>query len=66
MHRSAIFKCILEVVFCESVQNRLPFYLDHLNSVKMAVFQYYLQSGKQIKGEWVGATAMLFLIKIPW
>jgi hypothetical protein len=44
-----IFKCILEVVFCESVQHRLRFCLDHLSCVKMAAFQFYLQSGEQRK-----------------
>jgi hypothetical protein len=39
-------KCILEVVFCESVQHRLRFCLNHLNCVKMAAFPFYLQSGK--------------------
>jgi hypothetical protein len=34
-----IFKCILEVSFCEGVQHRLRFYLDHLNFVKTAAFQ---------------------------
>jgi hypothetical protein len=43
------FKCILEFVFCEGVQHRLQFYLDHLNCVKTAAFQIYLQSGKQRK-----------------
>jgi hypothetical protein len=43
----AIFICILEVVFCEGVQHCLLFFLDHLNCVKMAAFQFYLQSRKQ-------------------
>jgi hypothetical protein len=47
-------KCILEVVFCESVQHRLRFCLDHLNCVKMAAFQFYLLSGKQRTVKWVG------------
>jgi hypothetical protein len=33
---SASFKRILEIVFCEGVQYRLRFCLDHLNCVKMA------------------------------
>jgi hypothetical protein len=40
MHRpsaSAIFKYILEVVFCDGVQYRLRFYLDHFSCAKMAV-----------------------------
>jgi hypothetical protein len=40
-------KCILEIVFCEGVQLRLRLCLDHLNCVKMAVVQFYLQSEKQ-------------------
>jgi hypothetical protein len=36
------------------VQHRLWFYLDHLNCVKMAAFQLYLQSWKQWKLGWVG------------
>jgi hypothetical protein len=43
------FKYILEVVFCEGVQHHLRFCLDPLNCVKMAAFQFYLQSGKQRK-----------------
>jgi hypothetical protein len=31
----AIFKCVLEVVFCEGVQLRLRLSFDHLNCVKM-------------------------------
>jgi hypothetical protein len=50
-----IFKCVLEVVFCESIQHRLRFCLDHLSCVKMATFQFYFQSGKQRKVEWVGS-----------
>jgi hypothetical protein len=43
---SAISKCTLEVVFCECVQHRLRFCLDHFNCVKMA-------AGKQRKVRWV-------------
>jgi hypothetical protein len=43
----AIFKCILEVVFYKCVQHRLRFCLDHLKCVKMAAFQFNLQSEKQ-------------------
>jgi hypothetical protein len=52
MHRSQpfclffFFKCI---VFSEGVQRRLRFCLDHPNYLKMAAFQFYLQSGKQRK-----------------
>jgi hypothetical protein len=41
-------------VFCEGVQHHLLFSLDHFNRVKMAEFQFYLQSGKQRKVGWVG------------
>jgi hypothetical protein len=50
----SLFKCILEVVFCEGVQHRLRLCLDHLNCVKMAAFQFHLQSGKQRKVGWLG------------
>jgi hypothetical protein len=47
LRASSISKFILEVVvFCEGVQCRLPFCLDHLNPAKMAASQFYLQSGK--------------------
>jgi hypothetical protein len=46
------FKYTLGVVFCEGIQHRLPFSLDHLNCVKMAAFQFYLQSEKQRKVVW--------------
>jgi hypothetical protein len=42
-------------VFRVGVQHRLWFCLDHLNRVKMAAFQFYLQSGKQksrVGGGW--------------
>jgi hypothetical protein len=55
------FKCILEVVFCGSVQHRPPFCLNHVSCVKMAVFQFYLQwrnrkvAGDQVRWvRWVG------------
>jgi hypothetical protein len=51
------FKCILEVVICEGVQHFMLFCLDHLSCVKMAAFQWYLQSGG-----W-GTTVVLFLVK---
>jgi hypothetical protein len=43
----------LSLVF-EGVQHRLRFCLDHIICVKMAAFQFYLQSGKQRKVGWVG------------
>jgi hypothetical protein len=52
----------MEVVFCERVQHRLRFCLDHLICVKMAVFQFYLQSGKHRKVGW-GTTVLLFWSK---
>jgi hypothetical protein len=57
-------------VFWKGVQHHLWFCLDHLSCVKMAAFQFYLQSWKQRKvpgGQvrWVGwgTTVMLFLVK---
>jgi hypothetical protein len=56
-------KCILEVVFCEGVQHSMRFCLDHLNSVKMTAFKFYLQLEETEKwGGW-GTTVMLFLVK---
>jgi hypothetical protein len=40
-------KSILEAVSCDGVQHHLQFCLVHLSCVKMAAFQFYLQSGKQ-------------------
>jgi hypothetical protein len=34
-------------VFCEGVQHRVRFCLDHLSCIKMTVLQFYLQSGKR-------------------
>jgi hypothetical protein len=51
---SAIFKCLLEVLFCEGVQHRLPFYLNNLSCAEMAAFHSHLQSGKQRKVGSVG------------
>jgi hypothetical protein len=48
------FKCILEVLFSEGIEHRLQFCLDHLNYVKKVAFQFFLQSGKQRKVEFVG------------
>jgi hypothetical protein len=39
--------------------------LDHLSCVKMTAFQFYLQSGKQRKVEWVGDDSR-FWLKILW
>jgi hypothetical protein len=36
------FKCILEIVFCESVQHHLRLCLNHLSYIQMAAFQLYL------------------------
>jgi hypothetical protein len=32
----------MKVVFCEGIQHRLRFCLDHINCVKMAAFPFYL------------------------
>jgi hypothetical protein len=50
-------------VFCEGVQRRLRFCLDHLNCFNMAAFQFCLQSRKQLYVGWVGTTVILFLVK---
>jgi hypothetical protein len=42
------------VVFCEGVQHRLLFCLEHLSSVNMVIFQFHLQLWKQRKVELVG------------
>jgi hypothetical protein len=53
-------------VFCEGVQHRLRFCLNHLNCVKMAVFQFYFQLGKQRKVESVGdGSYVAFSQKFP-
>jgi hypothetical protein len=46
-----LFKCIM---FCEGIQHRLQFYLSHLSFVKIAAFQFYVQSRKQRKVGLVG------------
>jgi hypothetical protein len=48
------FKCTLEVVFCEDIQHRLRFCLDHLICAKISAFQFYFKSGKQRKVGCVG------------
>jgi hypothetical protein len=53
-HFCHFLKCILEVMFCEGILHRLRFGLDHLICVKMASFQFHIQSGKQRKVRWVG------------
>jgi hypothetical protein len=57
------FKWILTVLFFEDVQHRLRFCLDHLSYVKMAAFQFYLQSGKQKSRVGGGWQLILFLVK---
>jgi hypothetical protein len=59
-----LLKCILEVVFCDGVQDRLRFCLDNIICVKMAAFQFYFQSEKQRKLEWVGDDIRVVLVKI--
>jgi hypothetical protein len=54
-----IFKCILEVVFCEDVQH-------HLSCVKMAAFQFCLQSEKQKSKVGGGTIVTLLCSKILW
>jgi hypothetical protein len=49
----SFFVCILEAVSCEGVLHRLRFCLDHLKCVKIADFQFYLQSGKQRNVWWI-------------
>jgi hypothetical protein len=48
-----LLKCILEVMICEGVQQRLQFCFDHVSCVKRPLFQFYLQSEKQRKVGWV-------------
>jgi hypothetical protein len=52
-------------VFCESVQHRLRFWLDHFSYKKIATFQFFLQSRKERK---VGCTGKksCFWLKHPW
>jgi hypothetical protein len=59
------FKCILEVVFCEGVQHRLRFCLNHLNYLKMAAFQF-LSSIKETEKSRVGGvdSHVVFLQKL--
>jgi hypothetical protein len=52
--RLTFFKCILIVMFCDSVQHCLQFCLKRFNCVKMADFQFYLQLGNKKKVGWVG------------
>jgi hypothetical protein len=46
-------ECVLEVVFCEGVSAACDS-ASITSIVKMEVFQFYLQSGKQRKIGWVG------------
>jgi hypothetical protein len=58
----SFFKCTLKAMFCEGVQ----YCLGHLNCVKLAAFQFYLQSGKQRKVGWVGDDShVIFCQKVP-
>jgi hypothetical protein len=59
------------VVFGGGVEHRLRFCLDHLNCVKMATFQFYLQSKKQRKDAGAPAGSVeedshVAGPKIPW
>jgi hypothetical protein len=47
------FKCILEVVFCEGVQHRLRFCLDHLSCVEMRPSNFIFN--KENRGKSQGA-----------
>jgi hypothetical protein len=59
-------KYILEVVFCEGVQQPLRFCFDHFNCVKMAASQLYVQSGKRRKVRWVAEDShVIFGQKLP-
>jgi hypothetical protein len=52
----------MEIVFCEGVQHRLQFCLDHLNCVKM-VFLFLFSVG-ETEG-WVGENHAVFGQKFP-
>jgi hypothetical protein len=51
VHRSQrfchFFNRTLDIVFREGVEHRPRFCLDHLTRGKMAILQFYNQSGKQ-------------------
>jgi hypothetical protein len=49
--------------FCDGVQHRMRFCLDHLNCVKMTALKFYLHSGKQRKVGWVEKTVVLLWVK---
>jgi hypothetical protein len=53
----------LEVVFCEGVQHRLQFCLDHLIYIKMAALHFHLQSVKQKSKMSMGRQSCCFLVK---
>jgi hypothetical protein len=57
------FKCILEVVFCEGIQHFLRFCPCHFSCVRMAAFQFCLQSEKQKSMVGEGGTLLLFFIR---
>jgi hypothetical protein len=42
-------KSILETMSCKGLQHQLEFHVRHLSCVKMAAFEFCLQSGKQMK-----------------
>jgi hypothetical protein len=44
----SFFKCILEVVFCESVHKRLRFCLHHVNCVKMGSLSFISSRGNTV------------------
>jgi hypothetical protein len=62
-----LFKCILEVLFCDSVQHCLKFCLDRLNCFKMVAIQ--LGKQRKVVGEqvwrvgWVGMGVIWFLVQ---
>jgi hypothetical protein len=58
-----IFKSIMEDVFCDSVQHRLRFCLDHNTCVKTVAFQFILNWGNREKYAGWGMTVMLHLVK---
>jgi hypothetical protein len=62
---SAIFKCILEVVFCEDVQHSLRFCLDHLNCQNDGL-SVLSSIGEKRKVGWVGDEGhVVFGLKRP-
>jgi hypothetical protein len=47
----AFSKCILELIFCEGVQNRLRLGLDHLGCVKMVGLSVLSSTGETDKSK---------------